>query len=591
MRRKFFEGISFGLTLSILISCFTVNIYAEIADSEEATLPKVRYYYSDSANANVVMTDNAQEFSSNMTSSKNVEVVFELDYEAYENDWQDSLSPSSTNTEIQAALQSQRQAIKEQNMAANQAFIEENNFSESSEDYEIVSAKYAPFVQLVFDTYADYQNYSSQILSLEDDENLIGINIGVPVEYKPTATRVQGATASYYSIEDAIADMDANDSIYDGSGVKIGIIEAGGTIENDAHSEFSSLNMYCNGATPFGSDEHAIDVTRILCGSNGVAPGVDAVYIYHALNTGWAIQAMDWLQESGVNIVNLSLSAEDLYGEYHWSSALLDYHVRYNRMTIVAAVGNDGLPDLENGGDHHATNYAMGYNVIAVAASDAENNIWSGSSYGVNSGINSRKPTISAPGVNIKIGTDELQSGTSLATPMVSGIVAMLMDANGLLMVHPEAIMASLIVGATKVNGQGDYWDTDAGAGRVNFTKALEASTNCFSFSYNSNSLGIREARTLSVSTGKKIKFAAVWLANYQKPEEGDTVPINVHTNYDIRILDPYGVTVAACSGSTNIEYTSYYNESYTTLTFQLRQYANRITTDIDMGVMTWVYE
>jgi thermitase len=98
---------------------------------------------------------------------------------------------------------------------------------------------------------------------------------------------------------------------------------------------------------------------------------------------------------------------------------------------FVAAAGNgvygEPLNSDANNGKVYPANFTVN-NIIAVAASDADDNLWSDSHYGLNS------VHIAAPGVNIysttlHTGPDEghdVTDGTSMAAPHVAGCAAIL---------------------------------------------------------------------------------------------------------------------------------------------------------------------
>lgn len=583
--------LSIILSLILIISCFSVSVFAKNEEddkqsitSEELTLPKIRYYYLNTSSNDVVMTNNSQEFENNVGYDNQIEVVFELKYQTDDCECKSQLSLSSSDEEVDAIKISHRNTMKEKHSAENNAFLSENGLETNSDDYTVTMSQYAPYIQLVFNDYTNYQNYSSQIVEMSNCENILGVNISLPISMTSDATRVDSVNASNYQMATAINDINASNQTYDGTGINVGIIEAGGVAYTYSHSELSALTIHTVGTS---SSPHAINVTRILCGTNGVAPGIDAAYIYYAPYTSSMISAIDWMLENDVDVINASMSTDNLNGQYHWTSALLDYYVRYNYITYVNSAGNDG----DSTTDTDTCNYGMGYNVIAVGANDSANNISMYSSFGVDNGIYSRKPTVVAPGTQIVIGGTNIGNGTSYAAPMVAGVVAKLMDEYAFLTLYPEVVMASLIASATPVNGQTTDWDTHAGAGRVNYEKAREAVNNYVTFSYTSDDIGIRTTETISVLRNKKIKVAAVWLINSTTQSSSDHVLVNNQTDYDLLIADESGEFIVGSSGLANIENKKYNNTAYDTLIVQIKQFSARKTDDREWGAFTWVYE
>lgn len=148
-----------------------------------------------------------------------------------------------------------------------------------------------------------------------------------------------------------------------------------------------------------------------------------------------AVKSIDYATAMGADIMSNS------WGGGGFSQALMDSIVRAKDAGIlfVAAAGNDGADN-----DIRAT-YPANYdvdNVIAVAAIGSNGRLASFSNYG------KTKVHIAAPGVNVLSYTMrglESWSGTSMATPHVSGVAALLLsqDATQSYSVIKERLLAS----------------------------------------------------------------------------------------------------------------------------------------------------
>ena len=129
-----------------------------------------------------------------------------------------------------------------------------------------------------------------------------------------------------------------------------------------------------------------------------------------------------------------------------------------------------------------------------------------------------RAPIISAPGVNMMMPLVN-DSGTSYATPVVSGIVARLAQRRPTLLMQPEKIKAILMASATPLNGQGNYWSAVAGAGRVSYARAVAIVTrsvgNAVLFDV-PNALGMNITANLNPFVGgaTSVRMVSFWMNN-----------------------------------------------------------------------------
>jgi len=211
---------------------------------------------------------------------------------------------------------------------------------------------------------------------------------------------------------------------------KVCIIDSGYDINHpDLTSDSSVVTGYTGeySTTPWNSDQdgHGTHVAGTIAAIGGNDVGVVGVNRNGALKmhivkvfgtNGWVwastlVAAVEECVASGSNIVNMSLGG----GGY---SAIEDaaYNRIYNveNVLLVAAAGNDGT---------RGYSYPASYNaVISVGATDSSNSI-------ANFSQKNDQVDMSAPGVNVLSTTPngryEEYSGTSMATPHVSGVAAL----------------------------------------------------------------------------------------------------------------------------------------------------------------------
>jgi large repetitive protein len=181
---------------------------------------------------------------------------------------------------------------------------------------------------------------------------------------------------------------------------------------------------------PTDYDGHGTHVTGTIAarGNNGIGvtgvawqTSIEPLQALDATGSGSVsdiIDAYDYAGETGARIVNAS------FGGGESSDLEKEAIARNSDVLFVVAAGNDGAND-----DNSATSsYPCAYdlpNVLCVAASDSQDHLASWSNYGAGN------VDIAAPGVNIysttRCGGYGYMSGTSMATPEVSGAAALLL--------------------------------------------------------------------------------------------------------------------------------------------------------------------
>jgi len=178
-----------------------------------------------------------------------------------------------------------------------------------------------------------------------------------------------------------------------------------------------------------------------------------------------AIEAINYVidrKKAGVNVRIISAS----WGSTQKSRALGEVirKAYENDILFVAAAGNSSVDNDRN--PHYPSSYDVP-NVVSVAALDRHDALASFSNYGAKS------VGIAAPGVDILstwLGNEyEEKSGTSMATPVVSGVAALILAE------HPHMSVDDL---KKKLLASTDPVPVLKGktvtAGRINAAKALE---------------------------------------------------------------------------------------------------------------------
>ena len=220
-----------------------------------------------------------------------------------------------------------------------------------------------------------------------------------------------------------------------GNGVAVAVLDTG--IDTD-HPELADSYLggydYVNN-DPYPEDDHGhgthvagiITANGVTPNSKGVAPGA-GIYMYKVCNAAGSCYeddmtaAMEAAVGTGAKVMSISIGGGS-YTTENCDSDMLAAKVNWvvgQGLTVVVAAGNDGRGVSSPGCASKA---------IAVGAVDKSNNVpyFSG-----------RGPALDivAPGVSIYstlINGYGTMSGTSMATPHVSGVVALLLEKNSAL--------------------------------------------------------------------------------------------------------------------------------------------------------------
>ncbi len=173
-----------------------------------------------------------------------------------------------------------------------------------------------------------------------------------------------------------------------------------------------------------------------------------------------AIQAIQYAADNGADILSCSWGASG-------KDQALDDAIVQSRTLVVCAAGNEGV-NSDISPFYPASGNAT--NIISVAASDSNDNKATFSNYGV------RTVDVAAPGYFIFStmpgNSYSYMSGTSMATPHVAGLAALIMAEN------PELNISgvkNIILGTVDVTGQ---WNGKVlSNGRINALRAIQAAS------------------------------------------------------------------------------------------------------------------
>ncbi len=223
-----------------------------------------------------------------------------------------------------------------------------------------------------------------------------------------------------------------------GSGVKVAVIDTG----IDYNHEDLSANVkggisYVDYTNDYMDDDgHGTHVAGVIgaldnnLGVIGVAPQVDlyAVKVLDYNGSGYeddVANGIIWSQNNAIDIVSMSLGA-DVHMPLVESAVNSAYS---NGVLIIAAAGNDGFKRPT----YDTVDYPGRYDSVVAVAATTQNNkravwgAWSSSSTGWDVEVSAPGDQILSTYYDNRYAT---MSGTSMATPMVSGVAALVLNAN-----------------------------------------------------------------------------------------------------------------------------------------------------------------
>ncbi|WP_128979977.1 S8 family serine peptidase [Streptomyces roseicoloratus] len=271
-----------------------------------------------------------------------------------------------------------------------------------------------------------------------------------------------------------------------GKGVKVAVLDTGADLGHpDLAGRVAESKSFIEGQEVADRDGHGTHVTSTVGGSGagsdglekGVAPGatlaVGKVLSDEGSGTeSQIIAGMEWAaRDIDARIVSMSLgSREPSDGTDPMAQAVNALSAETGALFVIAA-GNSGTPGSI--GSPGAADAAL-----TVGAVDSADQAAYFTSKGPRHGDQALKPDLSAPGVAILAARSQLasgsglytsMSGTSMATPHVAGVAALLAEK------HPDwtgAQLKNALMSSAKTLPDPAY---DLGAGRVDVAAAITA--------------------------------------------------------------------------------------------------------------------
>lgn len=306
-----------------------------------------------------------------------------------------------------------------------------------------------------------------KLILLENDRNIKYIS--TDVLYRPllqdSVSIIRAVNISYNNIS------------LNGSGIKVAVLDTG---VDYTHPDLNgsvllneSYDFVDDDNDPMDTDGHGTHIAGIIAAHGsltGVAPGAKILAIRVCNSLGCylsdILKGIDWALEHNADVVSLSLGTDPEYlpDGTNVLSMVLSY-ISNETIPVVAAGNSYMYGVISLPGDSQ--------NIITVGATDKSDSLTEFSSKGLLP-PGRAKPDLSAPGSDISSthlnSTYVLMSGTSMATPHVSGAVALLLQA------HPEwkgntsFLRTVLKEGSDYLQG---YYPSEVGSGRLNVSGSL----------------------------------------------------------------------------------------------------------------------
>lgn len=282
-----------------------------------------------------------------------------------------------------------------------------------------------------------------------------------------------------------------------GKGVRIGVLDSGFRVSHSGLRKVKVIDAYDfvdkdkevanEPGDPSGQDSHGTSCLSLIAANEpgkyvGAAPDVEVLLAKTEDGRGeskveedYYVAGLEWIESNGADIATSSLgytdwyTAKDYNGKTSKASRAVDMAVE-NGLICLTAAGNSGprSKTLSVPGDS--------FKVLTVGATSVSGSLASFSSRGPTAD-GRMKPEFVAPGQNVWVasvgGGYRKGSGTSFATPIAAGGVALLVQAYPK---HTPKQIRELIEKSIRSKGKAD---SNHGWGEMDVAKALEDFCDC----------------------------------------------------------------------------------------------------------------
>ena len=344
---------------------------------------------------------------------------------------------------------------------------------------------------------AEMEAETAVYLALDASVNWVSIDGVVESAGKPPKDPPPNTLPENYYL-DTLDVRQVWDMGYDGSGISVAVIDSGIAKDLDFSNIKRIPSFSPNSASISDVYGHGTHVAGIIGGNGnystgtymGIAPGVSLISLKIGDDTGMAyesdtVDAMQWVLDNkdayNIRVVNLSINST-IEQSYHTSPLDAATEILwFNGVVVVASAGNKGPAGSYNTVDAAPANDPF---IITVGATDEngtsrvrDDDIAPYSAFGrTMDGFD--KPDIVAPGTSIVSVLSQHSpwavefpdrvvlngeyfrlSGTSMAAPMVSGAVALLLQDEPHL--NPDQVKYRLLNTANKIKDEDGYFYLD----------------------------------------------------------------------------------------------------------------------------------